>query len=93
MARLFVGSLSWDTNEADLAEFFHTQGYLVKNVKIMIDRDTTKSRGFGFADIDDEAMQKAIEDCHGQTLDGRTITVKEAEERQPRGGGQNRSRR
>src|SRR4030095_5261605 len=85
--RLFVGGLSWDTNEAALRTAFESFGELA-DCTVVIDRETGKSRGFGFVSCgDDGAADSAIAAMDGASLDGRTIRVNEAHERTPRGGG------
>ncbi|MDR2063290.1 MAG: RNA-binding protein [Candidatus Nomurabacteria bacterium] len=72
---LFVGSLSWDTTDDSLKAFFESIG-AVKSARVITDRDTRKSKGFGFVEFEDEANnQKAIDELNGKELDGRTITV------------------
>jgi RNA recognition motif-containing protein len=84
--RLFVGNLSFHTSEQDLQEAFAECGDVV-DLKIISDRETGRSRGFGFVTMGtpDEA-RKAIETLDGQEMDGRTLRVNEAEERRDRGG-------
>ena len=73
--KLFVGGLSFDSTESGLAEAFAAAG-AVKSAKIMMDKMTGRSRGFGFVEMgSDEEAQKAIEMFNGQSLDGRKITV------------------
>jgi RNA recognition motif-containing protein len=85
--RLFVGGLSWDTNEAALRTAFEGFGEIT-DCTVVIDRETGKSRGFGFVSyVDEAAANSAIAAMDGATLDGRTIRVNEAHERAPRGGG------
>jgi RNA recognition motif-containing protein len=85
--RLFVGGLSWDTDEAGLRAAFEPFGS-VNDVKVITDRETGRSRGFGFVGFDDtQSADDAIAQMDGTDLDGRTIRVNEAQERQPRGGG------
>ncbi len=85
--RLFVGGLSWDTDDEGLRSAFAKYGE-VNDAKVIIDRDTGRSRGFGFITFTDAgAADTAIEDMDGSELDGRTIRVNEAQERAPRGGG------
>ncbi|MFO8071408.1 MAG: RNA-binding protein [Polyangia bacterium] len=89
MKKLFVGNLSWNTSEAELENAFGRFGQ-TSEVKIITDRDTGRSRGFGFVTFDDEAAASAAMDEMNETeLDGRTITVNEAREkrRDNRGGG------
>jgi len=89
-AKLFVGSLSWDTTDASLHDFFASAGTVVSATVIM-DKYTGKSRGFGFVEMSsDEEAKKAIETLNGQTLDNRQIVVNEAKPQAPRpsfGGG------
>ena len=84
--KLFVGSLSWNTSDGDLEQAFGRFGDLVE-AKVIMDRDSGRSRGFGFVTFSDgEAGRKAIEELDGTELDGRTIRVNEAHDK-PRGGG------
>ncbi len=85
--RLYVGNISWDADENTLRAAFSPYGN-VKDVKIITDRETGRSRGFGFVTMgtDDEA-QAAIEALNGTMLEGRALRVNVAEERKPRGGG------
>ncbi|NOY27653.1 MAG: RNA-binding protein, partial [Oligoflexia bacterium] len=85
--KLFVGGLAWATSDEGLREAFETFGE-VTEAKVILDRDTGRSRGFGFVGFtDDEAAAKAIAAMDGTDLDGRRIRVNEAEERPRRGGG------
>jgi RNA recognition motif-containing protein len=86
---IFVGSLPFKVEESELKEVFEEFGE-VTSVKIIIDRETGRSKGFGFIEMpDDEAAQKAINDVNGAELYGRTIVVNQAEEKKerPSGGG------
>lgn len=86
--RLYVGNLSWDTNEDSLRTAFSQDDRDVKDVQILTDRDTGRSRGFGFVEMgSDEDAQAAITALDGAEVDGRNIKVNEARERQPRTGG------
>ena len=72
---LFIGSLAWATTDDSLKEFFETIGE-VTSARVVTDRDTRKSRGFGFVEYADEANnQKAVDELNGKNLDGREITV------------------
>jgi len=84
---IFVAKLNFDTQESDLRDAFEAHG-AVDSVKIIMDKFTGKSKGFGFVEManDDEA-QAAIDDLNDQEFDGRTIVVKKAEPRENRGGG------
>ncbi|HHO52918.1 MAG TPA: RNA-binding protein [Deltaproteobacteria bacterium] len=85
--KLFVGGLSWDTNDQSLAQAFNTFGE-VTDAKVITDRDTGRSRGFGFVTFSNASdAQEAQRSMDGSDLDGRTIRVNEANERPPRGGG------
>jgi RNA recognition motif-containing protein len=94
--KLFVGGISWNTSEAGLREAFEQYGE-VSEATIVVDRDTGRSRGFGFVVFSEDAdAMKAIEGLNGTELDGRTIRVDEARERSRgdrRGGYGDRDRR
>ncbi len=87
--RLYVGSLSYQTTEQELADLFGQVGQVV-SATVITDRDSGRSKGFGFVEMsnDDEA-RKAIEQLNGTTLSGRQIIVNEAREKreQQYGGG------
>lgn len=83
-ARLFVGNLSFDTNELELRDLFGQYGELVE-VKVVSDRETGRPRGFAFVEMTNaEAANKAISELDGRELGGRTIKVNPAEARPPR---------
>ena len=88
--KLFVGSLSWDTDDHRLREAFAAYGE-VTEAKVITDRDSGRSRGFGFVTFaDDDAADKAIAALNNTELDGRTIKVDVAHPRRDdgfRGGG------
>lgn len=85
--KLFVGGLSWDTDDNGLRNAFERFGSLTE-VKVILDRDTGRSRGFGFVTFDDpQAAQQAAEEMDGAELDGRNLRVNEAADRPPRRGG------
>ncbi|MBA0562163.1 hypothetical protein Golob_007233, partial [Gossypium lobatum] len=85
--RCFVGGLAWATDDLALKEAFSVYGEIVES-KIINDRETGRSRGFGFVTFRDEkSMRDAIEGMNGQNLDGRNITVNEAQSRRSGGGG------
>lgn len=85
--KLFVGSLSWDTNDAGLREAFAAHGE-IEDAVVVNDRDTGRSRGFGFVTFaDDAAADKAIAALNGTELDGRTIRVDVAQQKSRGGGG------
>ena len=93
--RLYVGGLPYQTTEHDLIELFEQAGP-VTEATVITDRDTGRSKGFGFVEMsDDQGARTAIERFNGTTLGNRTITVNEARERQATGnrGFQGRERR
>ncbi len=76
--KLFVGSIAWATTQDGLKAFFEQVGEVVE-VKIIIDRETGKSKGFGFVTMaTEEAADKAIEELNGKDLDGRQLRVSKA---------------
>jgi RNA recognition motif-containing protein len=93
--RLYVGNLSYNTNEVALRETFGQIG-TVTDAKIVMDRETGRPRGFGFVEMSsDQEAQEAIQQLSGRELDGRAINVNEAQERTGgggRGGGAGRGR-
>ena len=85
--KLFVGGLSWDTTDDGLRQAFQPFGEITE-AKVITDRDTGRSRGFGFVTFTGEEEAKAaIAKMDGTSLDGKTIKVNEAQEKSPRGGG------
>ena len=85
--KLYVGNLSFNVSSDDLQEHFSQAG-TVESAKVIEDRDTGRSRGFGFVEMSssEEAMA-AIEQFNGQDLDGRSLVVNEARPREEGGGG------
>ncbi|XXG45628.1 hypothetical protein AAC387_Pa02g0666 [Persea americana] len=84
--RCFVGGLAWATDDRSLERAFSAYGEIIES-KIISDRETGRSRGFGFVTFSNEqAMRDAIEGMNGQNLDGRSITVNEAQSRGSGGG-------
>ncbi|MEO1269107.1 MAG: RNA-binding protein [Myxococcota bacterium] len=85
--KLFVGGLSWGTDDYGLRQAFETFGE-VTEAKVITDRETGRSRGFGFVTFANAAdAEQAMGDMDGTTLDGRTIRVNEAHDRRGGGGG------
>lgn len=79
--KLFVGGLAWATDDSSLHSAFSAFGD-VKEAKVILDRDSGRSRGFGFVTyVEDSDAQNAISSLDGSQLDGRTIRVNEAQER------------
>ena len=86
MINIYVGNLPYNTSESDLEDLFGQYGPVVKTAIIM-DRETGRSRGFGFVEMDDpEIGRKAIEALHGAEFNGRNLTVNEARPRDARKG-------
>ena len=85
--KLYVGNLSFSTNDSDLARIFGDYG-TVTSAQVITDRDTGRSRGFGFVEMEtaDEA-EKAISAMNGREADGRTLTVNESRPREEGGRG------
>src|SRR5438552_954370 len=83
---IYVGNLTWDTTADDLLALFQQYG-AVARAQVITDRETGRSRGFGFVEMDNDAeSQKAIDDLNGQPFRGRPLTVNEARPREDRGG-------
>jgi RNA recognition motif-containing protein len=81
---IFVGNLAFTTTEQDLRQLFEPYGS-VETIRIMTDRETGRSRGFGFVEMpDSRAAQTAIDALNGTSLAGRALTVNEARPREPR---------
>ncbi len=93
---IFIAGLSYSINDADLKDLFSEYGE-ISSSKVIMDRQTGRSKGYGFVEMDDEeSAKKAISELNGAEYDGRTISVSEArprEERPRREGGFNRERR
>jgi RNA recognition motif-containing protein len=87
---IYVSNLSFNVQDEDLKDFFTPYGE-VTSAKVITDRETGRSRGFGFVEMSDEAAsKKAIQELNGATVENRTISVSEAkpkEDRGSRGGG------
>jgi len=85
--QLYVGNLPWSTTEADLQGMFTEYGK-VASADVITDRETGRSRGFGFVELEDDAeAARAISDLNGKDMEGRPLRVDEAQERQRGGGG------
>ena len=85
--RLYVGNLSYSVDNAQLEEMFSKYGQ-VRSAEVIQDRDTGRSKGFGFVEMsDDNAAREATEGLNGRELDGRPLTVNEARPKESRGGG------
>ncbi len=86
MKKIYVGNLPWSATEAELRDMFSTIG-TVHSAAVVSDRETGRSRGFGFIEMDEGDAEKAISQLNGREMDGRALRVNEAQERQRRGGG------
>ncbi len=84
MKNIYVGNLPFAFRNADLQKLFEELGE-VKSAKIVMDRDTGRSKGFGFVEIEDDAVaEKAIEQLNGKEANGRALRVNEARPKEPR---------
>jgi len=84
--RIYVGNLPWSVDDDKLAELFEPYGE-VASANVITDRETGRSRGFGFVEMyDDQAARSAISGLENHEVDGRTLTVNEARPRPDRGG-------
>ena len=91
--RLYVGNLPYAVGDSDLQEMFAAHGSVV-SAQVVMDRDTGRSKGFGFIEMSTDAeAQAAINGMNGQALDGRPLVVNEARERENREGGGGGGRR
>ena len=85
--KLYVGNLTYNVNESDLEALFTPFG-TVQSAQVIVDRDTNRSKGFGFVEMGSDAeAQAAIQGLNGHDHDGRNLTVNEAKPREERGGG------
>jgi uncharacterized membrane protein YgcG len=85
--KIYVGNLAYGVSSSDLQQMFEAHG-TVQSAQVIMDRDTGRSKGFGFVEMDsDQEAQAAIAALNGQQVDGRTLTVNEARPREDRGGG------
>jgi RNA recognition motif-containing protein len=85
--KLYVGNLSFDTTESQLREMFAAFG-TVQTAQVITDRDTGRSKGFGFVEMgSDQEAQAAIDGLSGKMVGGRSLTVNEAKPKEARSGG------
>ena len=80
MKKLYVGNLPWSVTDSELESFFADAGQVL-SARVITDRDTGRSRGFGFVEMDDSGATKAIAELNGKDLGGRALRVNEANER------------
>lgn len=104
MKKLYIGNLPYQATEADLQNWFGEAGISVDTVTLMRDRYSGEARGFGFAELPDEAADRAVQVCNGKDFMGRNLVVNEARPlregggaggggRRPGGGGRGRGPR
>jgi RNA recognition motif-containing protein len=84
--KIYVGNLPWSTTEAELNDLFSPFG-AVHSAAVITDRDTGRSRGFGFVEMDDADADKAIAELDGRDMDGRALRVNQAQDKRGGGGG------
>ncbi len=90
--KLYVGNLSYDINDSDLEQLFSQYGS-VESAQVIVDRDTGRSKGFGFVEMSsDQEAQTAIAELNGTEVSSRTLTVNEARPKESGGGGRGGSR-
>src|SRR3989475_9589018 len=86
--KLYVGNLAYGVTDSDLEQLFAAHG-AVQSAQVIMDRDTGRSKGFGFVEMEsNEQAQAAITALNGQEVNGRALTVNEARPREERSGGQ-----
>jgi len=86
LKKLYVGNLPFSATEDEITQMFGEHG-TVHSVALINDRETGRPRGFGFVEVDDDAIQTMIQNLDGKELGGRTLRVNEAQDRQRGGGG------
>jgi RNA recognition motif-containing protein len=85
--KIYVGNLSYGISDSDLQQMFEAHG-TVQSAQVIMDRDTGRSKGFGFVEMgSDQEAQAAIAALNGKEMDGRTLTVNEARPKEGGGGG------
>jgi RNA recognition motif-containing protein len=80
---IYVGNLSWTASDADLQSLFSAYGEVI-SARVIQDRETGRSRGFGFVEMDDNGAAQAIQSLNGQNFQGRDLKVNESQPRQSR---------
>lgn len=80
MKKLYVGNLPWSVTDSELEGLFADMGEVI-SARVITDRDTGRSRGFGFVEMDDAGASKAITELNGKDMGGRALRVNEANER------------
>lgn len=88
MKRLYLGNLPYRISESDVSDWFHQQGVNVDVVTLIRDKFSNEPRGFGFAEINDDAeADRAVEACNGKEMMGRALVINEARPMTKSGGG------
>jgi RNA recognition motif-containing protein len=77
MKKLYVGNLPWSVDDGELEALFSAMG-TVHSARVISDRETGRSRGFGFVELDDDAASRAIEELNGSDFGGRQLRINEA---------------
>jgi len=83
MKKIYVGNLPWSVDDSELEQLFSPLGQ-VHSARVISDRETGRSRGFGFVEMDDSAASQAIEELNGTEISGRRLRVNEANDRPQR---------
>lgn len=92
MVKLFVGNLPWSIRDAELTDIFSAYGEVL-SARVVTDRDTGRSRGFGFVEIETDDVAKVISATDGREIEGRNLRVNQAEDKDRGGrGGSDRGR-
>lgn len=86
---IYIGNLPWSATEDDLTQLVSPYAQ-VFSARVATDRETGRSRGFGFVEVADDQLQQALEALQNVEMGGRILTVNEARPREPRGGGARR---
>ena len=86
MKKLYVGNLPWSTTEADLRDMFSSFGEVL-SAAVITDRDTGRSRGFGFVELEAAGAEKAVAELDGRDFGGRALRVNEAHDKRRGGDG------
>jgi RNA recognition motif-containing protein len=80
MKKLYVGNLPWSVDDGELESMFSAMG-TVHSARVITDRESGRSRGFGFVELDDDVASKAVEELNGSEIGGRPLRVNEANDR------------
>ena len=80
MKKLYVGNLPWSVDDSELESLFSALGDVI-SARVITDRETGRSRGFGFVEMEDAGASKALEEMNGKDIGGRPLRVNEANER------------